>query len=291
MTDFLHALYFILIAGSVFIGLVLLERRHLIRQQRPDAYDTKETLANFSTGVLYKVVDGVFIALVVTVFYDWVRQWGLSWRSPSVVLDFALVFVLTDLLFYWAHRFMHRVRFGWSAHAVHHSSERYNLSTALRQTPMFDLSGVVLLSTIPQALIGFDKNLVVLAFEMNLFYQFFIHTEVVRRLPAWFEYLFNTPSHHRVHHGRNPRQIDTNFGGTLIIWDRLFGTFVDEREAGEIRYGVSARPPRSLNPLHLVFGEFLSMWVDAWRHRDLRIVWKHPDWVNERYPSSAKAFR
>ena len=202
-----------------------------------------------------------------------------------MVLDFALVFVLTDLFFYWAHRFMHRVRFGWSAHLAHHSSERYNLSTALRQTPMFDLSGVVLLSTIPQALIGFDKNLVVLAFEMNLFYQFFIHTEVVRRLPAWFECVFNTPSHHRVHHGRNPRQIDTNFGGTLIIWDRLFGTFVDERQAGEIRYGVSARSPRSLNPLHLVFGGFLSMWADVWRHKDLRIVWKHPDWVNERYLS------
>ncbi|WP_230179652.1 sterol desaturase family protein [Aquabacterium sp. CECT 9606] len=286
MTDFLHALYFILIAGSVFIGLVLLERRHLVHQQKPDAYNTQETLANFSTGVLYKVTDGVFIALVVTVFYDWVRQWGLNWRSSSVALDFALLFVLTDLVFYWAHRFMHRVRYGWAAHSVHHSSERYNLSTALRQTPMFDLSGVVLLSTIPQALIGFDKNLAVLALEVNLFYQFFIHTEVVRRLPAWFEYVFNTPSHHRVHHGRNPRQIDTNFGGTLIIWDRLFGTFVDEREAGEIRYGVSARAPRSLNPLRLVFGEFVSMWVDVWRHKDLRIVWKHPDWVNERYPQA-----
>ncbi|CAH0350316.1 hypothetical protein AQB9606_01518 [Aquabacterium sp. CECT 9606] len=286
VTDFLHALYFILIAGSVFIGLVLLERRHLVHQQKPDAYNTQETLANFSTGVLYKVTDGVFIALVVTVFYDWVRQWGLNWRSSSVALDFALLFVLTDLVFYWAHRFMHRVRYGWAAHSVHHSSERYNLSTALRQTPMFDLSGVVLLSTIPQALIGFDKNLAVLALEVNLFYQFFIHTEVVRRLPAWFEYVFNTPSHHRVHHGRNPRQIDTNFGGTLIIWDRLFGTFVDEREAGEIRYGVSARAPRSLNPLRLVFGEFVSMWVDVWRHKDLRIVWKHPDWVNERYPQA-----
>lgn len=181
---------------------------------------------------------------------------------------------------------MHRVRYGWTAHAVHHSSERYNLSTALRQSPMFDLSGLILMGVLPMALIGFDKNATVLSLEINLFYQFFIHTEVVRRMPTWYEFVFNTPSHHRVHHGRNPKQIDTNFGGTLIIWDRLFGTFVAEEEAGKIRYGVTMRQPRSLNPLHLVFGECLSMWRDVWQHKDLRILWKHPDWVAEQYPAS-----
>ncbi|WP_141554295.1 sterol desaturase family protein, partial [Tenacibaculum discolor] len=94
---------------------------------------------------------------------------------------------------------------------------------------------------LPLALIGFDKMSVVMAIELNLFYQFFIHTEVIRRLPAWYEAIFNTPSHHRVHHGRSPAQIDTNFGGVLIIWDRLFGTFVDERDAGQIVYGISRR--------------------------------------------------
>lgn len=287
VNDILHALLFLMLAGSVFVALILLERRHLARHQRADAYDTRETLANIGTGLMYKSVDGVFIALIVTRVYDWVQARGLQWQAPSGWMGFVLLFVLTDFVFYWRHRFMHRVRYGWTAHAVHHSSQRYNLSTALRQTPMFDLSGLILLGVVPMALLGFDKNAAVLSLEINLFYQFFIHTEVVRRMPAWFEFVFNTPSHHRVHHGRNPRQIDTNFGGTLIIWDRLFGSFVAERDAGKIRYGVTMRQPRSLNPLHLVFGECVSMWRDLWHHKDLRILWKHPDWVGERYPDRA----
>lgn len=282
MADILHAFAFLGLAGSVFVMLILMERHVLIRQGRPEVYQVRESLANICTGLLYKVIDGVVIALVVSVFYDWAQAHGLRWQAPSGLSGFLLLFVLTDLVFYWAHRFMHRVRYGWTAHAVHHSSERYNLSTALRQTPMFDLTGLILLGTLPMALIGFDRTQAVIALEANLFYQFFIHTEVVRKLPAWFEYVFNTPSHHRVHHGRNPKQIDTNFGGTLIIWDRLFGTFVAEEDAGEIRYGVTMRQPRSLNPFHLVFGEYLSMWRDAWRLRDPRVLWKHPDWVGER---------
>lgn len=286
MNDILHAALFLMLAGSIFVALILMERHHLVRHGQAQAYNTREAVANISTGLMYKSVDGLFIAVVVTRFYDWVRAHGLQWQTPSGWMGFVLLFILTDLVFYWAHRFMHRVRYGWTAHAVHHSSQRYNLSTALRQTPMFDLSGLILLGVLPMALIGFDKNAAVLALEINLFYQFFIHTEVVRKLPAWFEFVFNTPSHHRVHHGRNPAQIDTNFGGTLIIWDRLFGTFVAEEAAGEIRYGVTMRQPRSLNPLHLVFGECLSMWRDMWLHKDLRIVWKHPDWVGERYPQT-----
>lgn len=286
MNDVLHALSFVLLAGMVFVGLILFERHHLIRQGRSDAYDTRESLANICTGLLYKSVDGVFIALVVTLPYEWIAAHGLQWQGASGWWGFALLFVMTDLVFYGAHRFMHRVRYGWTAHAVHHSSERYNLSTALRQTPMFDLSGLILVGILPPALIGFDKNAAILALEINLFYQFFIHTEAVRRMPDWFEFIFNTPSHHRVHHGRNPAQIDRNFGGTFIVWDRLFGTFVAEADAGPIRYGVSMRQPRSLNPLHLVFGEALALWADVWRHKDLRIVWKHPDWVAERYPQA-----
>ncbi len=282
MQDILHAFAFLGLAGSVFVMLILMERHALVRQGRPEAYQAKESLANIATGFLYKSIDGVVIAFVVSVFYDWVQARGLRWQAPSGIAGFLLLFVLTDLVFYWAHRFMHRVRYGWTAHAVHHSSERYNLSTALRQTPMFDLTGLILVGTLPMALIGFDRMHAIVALEVNLFYQFFIHTEVVRKLPAWFEFVFNTPSHHRVHHGRNPKQIDTNFGGTLIIWDRLFGTFVPEEEAGEIRYGVTNRAPRSLNPFHLVFGEYLSMWRDAWRLRDPRVLWKHPDWVEER---------
>ena len=141
----------------------------------------------------------------------------------------------------------------------------------------------MLVALLPPALVGFPLEYAVVALELNLFFQFFIHTEAIRRMPAWFEWLFNTPSHHRVHHGSNPAQIDTNFAGVFMLWDRLFGTFVDERDAGEIRYGVDHRPATTLNPLRLVFAEFFSLLRDVVRYRDVRIIWKHPSWVEQHY--------
>jgi len=288
MNDILHALGFILIAGTFFVGLIILERAYWLRRQRPEAYDLREVLANISTGFMYKMVDGLVVALFVTRFYDPVASLGLHYHPANRWAGYALLFLLVDFLFYCLHTIAHKVRYAWCAHVVHHSSERMNLSTALRQNFLFDLSGMAILWWLPLALIGFDKMSVVVAIELNLFYQFFLHTEVVRRLPAWYEFIFNTPSHHRVHHGRNPLQIDTNFAGVLIIWDRLFGTFVDESAAGRIDYGITFRQPKSLNPLRLNLEEFFFMWRDVLRHRDLRIIWKNPNWVAERYPVAAE---
>lgn len=281
MNDILHALAFILIAGSAFLGLIALERLYLRRHGRPDAYDMHETLANIATGFMYKMFDGVVVALFVTQFYDDVARVGLHYKPANAALGIVLLFFITDLLFYGLHFAMHKLRYGWASHVTHHSSVRFNLSTALRQNFLFDLSGMAILWWAPLALIGFDKMSVVVAIELNLFYQFFIHTEVVRKLPAWFEFIFNTPSHHRVHHGSNPAQIDTNFGGVLIIWDRLFGTFVAEEKAGAIQYGITFRQPTTLNPLRLNLDEFLAMWRDVWRRKDLRILWRAPNWVDQ----------
>lgn len=283
MNEFTGALLFIALAGPVFFLVMAAERAWLIRHGRPDAYDLKESLANVGTGLLYKVGDAAFLIVVGSAVYLGVKSLGLHWSSGSSVVDFALLFVLVDFTFYWVHRFMHKVRYGWAGHWVHHSSERYNFSTALRQTPVVSFNGIMLLAILPPAIIGFDLKHAVVALEINLFIQFFVHTEAVRRLPRWFEFVFNTPSHHRVHHGSNPKQIDTNFGGVLIIWDRLFGTFVDEADAGEIRYGVDHRPAATLNPVRLVFTEFVSMCRDVIRHKDVRILWKHPAWVEEHY--------
>ena len=259
MQDILHALGFVLVAGAVFLALIAAERAFWIRRNRPNAYDLRESAANIGTGFLYKMFDGLFVAGVIAVFFDDVRAWGLQFSPSQPWVGWLVLFVVTDFLFYVAHFVMHKVRYGWCSHITHHSSTRYNLSTALRQNFLFDLSGLALLWWVPLALIGFDKVSVIVAVELNLFYQFFLHTEVVGRLPKWFEAIFNTPSHHRVHHGRNPAQIDTNFGGVLIIWDRLFGTFVDERDAGEIVYGISHRQPTTLNPLRLNLDEWFAM--------------------------------
>ena len=126
---------------------------------------------------------------------------------------------------------------GCGRHVNHHSSEQYNLSTALRQPWGFVLTGDVLLQ-LPLAFVGIHPNVIVLVGSANLLYQFWIHTESIDKMPRWFEWLLNTPSHHRVHHGRNPRYLDANYAGTLMIWDRMFGTFVPEQSDEQVQYGL-----------------------------------------------------
>jgi sterol desaturase/sphingolipid hydroxylase (fatty acid hydroxylase superfamily) len=144
---------------------------------------------------------------------------------------------------------------------VHHSSEYYNLSTALRQPWTGTITGLVLLA-IPLAWLGFHPALIAFCASLNLFYQFFLHTEAVRRLPVWIEFVFNTPSHHRVHHARNPRYLDANYAGTLIIWDRLFGTFVPELDRDPPAYGL-VKNVDSFNPVTVALGEYAGIAKDA----------------------------
>jgi sterol desaturase/sphingolipid hydroxylase (fatty acid hydroxylase superfamily) len=288
MDDIRHALHFLQIAGGIFVAMIIVERAYWIRLGRLSAYDVREVLSNISTGVVYKVLDGVIVALFLTYLYDDILNLGLKYTFTHMWIAIAVIFVVTDFTFYVLHYGMHKTRYAWCSHVTHHSSTRFNLSTALRQNFLFDLSGLVILWCLPLALIGFDKMSAVVAIELNLFYQFFIHTEVVGRMPAWCEAVFNTPSHHRVHHGDVPAQIESNFGGVLIIWDRLFGTFLDERDAGQINYGIPHRPLNTLNPLRLTLSEWFWMWRDVWRRKDLRILWKHPDWLEERSPSQKR---
>ena len=282
MNDVLHALGFIAIFGALFLSIIVWEAWYLSRQGRNDAYHFKETLANIATGGMYKVVDGIAIALFIQFFYETVREWGLkidvalNWQSDL------LLFIDSDFFYYFYHVAMHKVRWMWAVHVTHHSSKRLNFSTALRQNFLLDLNFGWVLWWIPLALIGFDKNWTIIAIEASLAYQFFLHTEVIRRLGP-LEWVLNTPSHHRVHHGCKPDQIDRNFGGVLIIWDRLFGTFVDERDVSRLEYGLTSRQPTTLNPLRLNLDEFFQMWRDVWHYRDLAIFWRRPDYVESRY--------
>lgn len=165
---------------------------------------------------------------------------------------------------YWLFHFTsHHVRWLWASHVVHHSSERLNLSTAFRQSLMYPVSGMWLF-WIPMILIGFPPQAVVATVLLSLGFQFFVHTQVVGKL-GWLEWVFNTPSHHRVHHASNAKYIDRNFAGVLIIWDRLFGTFVEEDPAEPCRFGIT-KPVRSFNPLTLTFHEWRDMLREA---RDL----------------------
>lgn len=195
-------------------------------------------------------------------------HWRIGEFSSSDPWAWALLFVLDDFTYYVFHRVSHRCRFWWAAHVNHHSSQEYNLSTAMRQP----WTGVVVgtwMPWIPLAWLGFPPEMILTQQGLNLFYQFWLHTEAVRRLPAWFEYLFNTPSHHRVHHGANPRYLDRNYAGVLMVWDRLFGTFEAERDDEPVDYGL-VRNIESYNPLWIAFHEWVAMAKDLARARSLK---------------------
>ena len=208
-----------------------------------------------------------------TVVYWHVAPWHLPMRTWW---SWAVAIVGVDLAYYWYHRFTHRVRVGWAAHQAHHSSEYMNFGTALRQkwNPWFDF-----FFWLPLPLLGVPPWALYVAYGFNLVYQFFIHTELVRQLPAPVEFVFNTPSHHRVHHGSDPVYLDRNFGGILIVWDRAFRTF--QPELHRPAYGLT-RPVATHNLITLQYGEFAALWRDirsarSWRDR-LGYAVRPPEW-------------
>jgi sterol desaturase/sphingolipid hydroxylase (fatty acid hydroxylase superfamily) len=172
--------------------------------------------------------------------------------------------VLWDFLYYWDHRWMHEVRLLWANHVTHHSSRRYNLSTALRQPWSGFLTAWVFA---PMPLLGYSAPTIAKAAQLNLLYQYWIHTEAIDRLPRPVEQVFNTPSHHRVHHGANPQYLDKNYGGILIVWDRLFGTF--EPELRKVKYGLTKNID-TFNPLRIAYHEFVDIGRDVVRAKGLR---------------------
>jgi sterol desaturase/sphingolipid hydroxylase (fatty acid hydroxylase superfamily) len=192
-----------------------------------------------------------------------------------------------DFIYYWNHRFMHESRYMWAIHVVHHSSERYNLSTALRQ-PVADAVGTFVPYSL-LALVGVHPDLIAQARGINLLYQYWIHTDTIRRLGP-FEQCFNTPSHHRVHHGANKQYIDRNHGSILITWDRMFGTF--EKEAEPVVYGLTKNLD-TFNPARVAGHEHFEMLRDVsrsenWRDR-LSFVFRGPGWAYRRHAEAEAA--
>ena len=243
----------------VFVALVVGEVALLAIRRREGAYDGADTLTSllmgFGSTMSGLLLKGIGFGVLMLV-------WRFRlWTIPATPLAFVACFVLDDLRYYWSHRLSHRVRWFWANHVVHHSSQHYNLSTALRQPWGGELTGLVLLQA-PLALIGFHPLIIVFAASANLIYQFWIHTEAIDRLPRWIEPVFNTPSHHRAHHARNPRYLDSNYAGTLIVWDRLFGTFVPEDRADAPRYGL-IHNIGTFNPVSVATHEYRSIWRDA----------------------------
>jgi sterol desaturase/sphingolipid hydroxylase (fatty acid hydroxylase superfamily) len=196
--------------------------------------------------------------------------------SPHDWWTWVVLFFADDFAYYWYHRGHHEIRLLWASHVVHHSSQRYNLSTALRQTwtPF-----TVIPFYLPLALIGLPPWMILLEQSVSLIYQFWIHTERIDKLPRWFEFVWNTPSHHRVHHGSNAAYLDRNYGGILVIWDRLFRTFTPEGE--RVTYGLT-KNLSTYNPFRVAFHEYAEIWADvlaASRVRDrIAHLMRGPGW-------------
>ena len=188
------------------------------------------------------------------------------------------IFVVVEFCYYWFHRTSHRVRWFWAAHVPHHNGEVMNFTTAMRQSLLNAFVGVFVFY-LPPVWLGIPPAVVLFLLAVDLAYQYFVHTEAIGRLPRGFEYVFDTPSNHRAHHGRNPRYIDRNYGGVLIIFDRLFGTYVEETEP--VDYGITQQI-RSTNFLVLNLHEFVDMWRDVFAPgpvlQRLKHLWMPPEW-------------
>lgn len=254
-------------AVPVFTLLVLIEMAAW-RLTGRGRYETRDSAASLIMGFGSRVAPllggGVFVYGVFAAAY----QYRLL-DIPNTWWAVTLCFVLDDLRYYWFHRISHERRWFWASHVVHHSSQYYNLTTALRQTWTGEILGSLLFKT-PLVLIGFHPLMIAFVSGLNLIYQFWIHTELIGRLGP-VEWLFNTPSHHRVHHATNPRYLDANYAGTLIIWDRLFGSFTPERDDEKCRYGI-IKNLGVFNPLVIAFHEWLGIAKDLLKARSLREV-------------------
>lgn len=266
------------LAIPAFVLLIIAEMVYgrLTGRTRYEPRDTATSLTmGFGSQVAGALTGGLAFAIG---YWAWENyrlfDFGWSWWV------FLLAFLMDDLAYYVFHRLAHRVRWMWAAHIIHHSSQHYNLSTALRQTwtGFFALSFVFHL---PLFILGFHPLMIVFVNGINLVYQFWIHTEAIDRFPRWIEAIFNTPSHHRVHHATNPKYLDSNYAGALIIWDRMFGTFVPEDKSEPCRYGI-VRQLGTFNPIKVAFHEWLGIFSDLWHARSWRERWGYiagpPGW-------------
>ncbi|MFN3315061.1 MAG: sterol desaturase family protein, partial [Hyphomonas sp.] len=229
----------------------------------------KDTAASLAMG-LGNTVSGVLLGFVALGWFTFVEQFAL-FEMGWALWVFVLCFVLDDFLYYWSHRFAHTVRWWWADHVIHHSSQHYNLSTALRQPWLSPLTFKFIFFGTWLVLLGFPIAMVAFCSALNLVYQFWIHTEAVKRLPAPLEYVLNTPSHHRVHHATNPIYLDRNYAGVFIIWDKMFGTFQAELDEEKCRYGI-VKNLGTHNPLIICLHEWVGIVKDVSSARSLREV-------------------
>ncbi len=273
---------YILFAIPVFFILIALEW-WIGKRQNKKYYRFNDTITNLNIGIGNQVfsllLNGIIVGGMIMMYNEY------AFFELTGAFEWIACLFLYDMLFYWAHRWGHEINFFWGAHVVHHQSEDYNLGVALRQSWFHGLIGAVIFLPIP--LLGFEPKVFLTILGIDTLYQFWIHTEAINKLPRWFEFIFNTPSHHRVHHAKDKKYLDKNYGGIFIFWDRIFGTFMEEEERPT--YGTVKRFD-SWNPTWANFqyySEMLKMMRKADTFTDkIKVIFARPGWT----PSNMKNY-
>jgi sterol desaturase/sphingolipid hydroxylase (fatty acid hydroxylase superfamily) len=266
-------------AIPAFVLLVAAEWYYSFKEQK-ELYEAKDAFSSITLG-LGNVVSGFGSKLLVFGSYTLIYKFRMFTLDSSLWWVWGLAFFADDLSYYWFHRVSHHVRFFWASHVVHHSSERYNLAAALRQTWTGNFTGTFLF-WLWMPLLGFHPLMVMFMQQVSLIYQFWIHTEAINKLPRPIEFIFNTPSHHRVHHGSDLKYLDKNHAGILIIWDRMFGTFQPEEERPV--YGLT-KNVHTFHPVRIAFHEWMNLANDISRSKSVSASIKYiinpPGWSHD----------
>ena len=275
------------LAVPFFILSMVVELAYGIAKGR-NTYRLNDSVSSLFLGVLSQARRFVTLGIGGYVYYLITEYFSLPLMDPTHWFTWVLAMVLYDFCYYWLHRMGHERTILWAAHVAHHQSEDYNLSTALRQTSTGFLLGWIFY--IPMFLLGIPAEVVVTAGALNLLYQYWVHTQHIPKL-GWYEWIFVTPSNHRVHHAQNDVYMDRNYGGLFIIWDRMFGTFQEERDDEPVVFGIRGAI-NSFNPAKALTHVYTDMAQDSWRTarwQDKLKVWVsrtgwRPDDVAEQYP-------
>ena len=250
---------YILMAIPVFFVLIMLELAWT-HYKKQDVYRLNDAVNSLAMGILSRVTQILYAAIPFSFYSYFYEDFALfQWQSNA--WTWIAAFVLYDFSYYWVHRIGHTMNISWASHVIHHSSEEYNLTTALRQTSVPNVIGWVFY--IPLAFMGFPPIVLLAVGSLNLLYQFWVHTQAIDQMPKWYEFLFVTPSNHRVHHAKNKVYVDKNFGG-VFLWDRIFGTFQPELKEEKVIFGISTQLA-SWNPIWGNVHVLTALCKDAWR--------------------------
>lgn len=270
-----------LISTPIYILVILIEIIFSNVQLRK-FYSVKETIFNVYLSILNGCIDVLFRVIYVGVLL-WFYEHRIIDTWHNALLYWCALFIAEDFMYYWEHRFDHQIRLLWAVHVTHHSSEEFNLTTGFRSSVFQPLYRFVYF--IPLALLGFSPLDIIFVYAATQIYGILVHTQYIDKMPAWFEAVFVSPSHHRVHHASNVRYLDRNMGMVLIIWDKLFGTFEEENEKENIVYGLTKPLDERHHPVRIVTHEWQAIWNDFKKPVGLKTKLKYlympPGWSHD----------